>query len=137
MQQTADVNQVSSSEPEEDKKIWNYSRGDLEEILLKVRERKQEYQESISLTSDSLVNKDDQSNGLEDSGISRGMNSNDVANELINNHSAEYFKIMEDVEKNILSGIYTSLCIKCNKHISLERLKFIPETRLCSYCATQ
>ena len=134
-QQQVDVNQPSSLISKHDETIWAYSRWDLDKILKKVKESQQEHLEVLHMTHDSLFNKEDGSNGLEDFGISRGTNSNDEAYAMISERSSGHLQKMHKVEERILGGKYTSICSKCGEHIALVRLMFIPETRVCNFCA--
>ena len=131
MQQRMAVDLVSLP----NKDVWAYSKFDLEKVFLKVKENQFELLAVLKMANDSLLNKEDGSNGLADFGIFRGTNSDDVAHALVSKRSSNYLQKMIDVEAHIIAGIYTSVCKKCGNHISLERLLFIPETKICQCCA--
>ena len=117
-----------------DQKIWAYSKVDLEKIYRKIKKSQQELSFVMEEAKDLLLKKEDGSNGLEDSGISRGTTSDDTAHRIISERSFSYLQKLIKAEELIIDGLYSSVCKKCGNHISLERLLLIPETKFCHCC---
>ncbi|MEI6378058.1 MAG: hypothetical protein WCO55_00205 [Candidatus Falkowbacteria bacterium] len=114
---------------------WVYQKDDLHNIYRKVKAESAELLAVVNLSLDSLIDKEDGSNGLEDSGISRGGSGTERANTAVYIRSTQRIAALRRVIEAIQDGQYTGICRKCGETIALARLYIVPESNCCQHCA--